>query len=128
MKTKLFTVGQDWETPIPGFFIISPLRKVRSIAEFTDEEAIEFVNILRRLRKGMEEVLGIKDVYLFENEDTGSHNFHLWVFPRLEWMEKFGRKIESVEPIMTYAKEHMMTDEIFGEVRDYVKRMEKYMH
>ena len=79
--TELFNVGQDWEVPIPGFFIIAPLRKVRSISEFTDEEATEFTNILRKLRKGMRDVLKIEDVYLFENEDT-MHNFHFWVFPR----------------------------------------------
>lgn len=35
LKTKLFTIAQDWEVPIPWFFIIAPLRTITSIYEFT---------------------------------------------------------------------------------------------
>jgi diadenosine tetraphosphate (Ap4A) HIT family hydrolase len=126
ITTKSFRVEQDWEIPIPGFFIIAPLRKMRSISEFTDKEAGEFVNLIRKVRGGMRDILKIETVYLFQNEDTGS-GFHLWMFPRHEWMERFGRKIESVRPIMNYAKESMLNDEVFEEVRDYVKKMRKYM-
>ena len=42
-------------------------------------------------------------------------------------MKKFGNKIESVRPIINYAKEHMKKDEILQEVRDAVKKMKKYM-
>lgn len=124
--TKYFDVSQDREIPIPGFFICAPLRKLSSLEEFTDEEAKEFVFLLRFLRKGMREVLGIEHIYLFQNEDT-AHNFHLRIFPRLARMESFGRKIESVRPIMLYAKEHMKTPEVFDEVRKYVERMRIYM-
>jgi diadenosine tetraphosphate (Ap4A) HIT family hydrolase len=126
ITTKLFNIGQDWEVPIPGFFVITPLRKLKSISEFTDKEAIEFINLIRKVRKGMRDVLGIEDVYLFQTEDT-EHNFHLWIFPRHSWMEKFGRKIQSVRPIMNYAKENMLSDDVFNKVRDYVKKMKKYM-
>jgi hypothetical protein len=126
ITTKLFNIGQDWEVPIPGFFVITPLRKLKSISEFTDKEAIEFINLIRKVRKGMRDVLGIEDVYLFQTEDT-EHNFHLWIFLRHSWMEKFGRKIQSVRPIMNYAKENMLSDDVFNKVRDYVKKMKKYM-
>lgn len=124
--TKLFTVHQDWEVPIPGFFIITPLRKIRSICEFTREEEAEFITLLGRVRKGMHDILHISDVYLFQNEDS-HHSFHLWMFPRHRWMERFGRGIESVRPIITYAKEHMITDDVFTEVKEYVKKMNGYM-
>ncbi len=51
LETKLFNVGQDWEVPIPGFFIVAPRRKVRSLSDFTDEEAVQFVIIVRKIRK-----------------------------------------------------------------------------
>ncbi len=70
----------------------------------------------------MKDVLGISVVYLFENEDT-PHYFHLWVFPRHKWMEKFGKKIESVRPIMNYAKEKMCTEKNFEDVRKAVEKM-----
>lgn len=126
ITTTLFDVGQDWEIPIPGFFIIAPLRKIKSISEFTDEESIEFMRLIRKIRTGMRTILKIEDVYLFQNEDT-EHNFHVWIFPRHDWMEKFGRKIQSVRPIMNYAKENMLGDDVFKEVRDAVKKMREYM-
>ncbi len=124
--TKLFTINQDWEVPIPGFFIVAPIRKVKSIDEFTDEEANEFIILVKIVRKGMREVLKIEEVYLFQNEDS-EHGFHLWMFPRHKWMEKFGNKIQSVRPIMIYAKENMLSENVFNEVKDYVKKMKKFM-
>ncbi len=126
IKTKLFNLGQDWETPINGFFIIAPLRKIKSIDEFTQEEGIEFINLICKIRKGMREILKINEVYFFQNEDTSS-GFHFWIFPRHKWMEKFGGKIESVRPIMDYAKKNMVDDEIIEEIKNSVKKMKKYM-
>jgi len=126
ITTKYFDIHQDWEVPIPGFFIIAPLRKLKSIDEFSDEEAIEFINLTRKIRKGMRNILKIEEVYFFQNEDT-EHGFHLWIFPRHEWMEKFGKKIQSVRPIMNYAKKNMLSDDIFNEVKEYVKKMKKFM-
>lgn len=126
ITTKLFNVSQDWEVPIPGFFIIAPLRKMKSISEFTNEESVEFMNLIRKVRNGMRDILKIDEVYLFQNEDT-EHGFHFWIFPRHDWMERFGRKIQSVRPIMNYAKENMLSDDVFKKVRDYVKKMKKYM-
>ena len=111
---------------IPGFFIIAPLRKLKSIDQFTDEEASEFISLIRKVRKGMREILKIEEVYFFQNEDTG-HGFHLGVFPRHEWMEKFGRKIQSVRPIMNYAKDNMVSDDVFKEVKEDVKKMKEFM-
>ncbi len=126
ITTKLFNIGQDREVPIPGFFVIAPLRKLKSISEFSDKEAIEFINLIRKIRSGMRDVLKIEEVYFFQNEDT-EHNFHLWIFPRHSWMEKFGRKIQSVRPIINYAKENMLSDDVFNKVKNYVKKMKKYM-
>ena len=126
ITTDLFKVNQDWEVPIPGFFIIAPLRKLKSIDEFTDEEANEFINLIRKVRKGMRDILKIEEVYFFQNEDS-KHGFHLWIFPRHKWMEKFGEKIESVKPIMNYAKENMLNDDVFKEVRENVKKMKEFM-
>lgn len=127
IETKLFKIGQDWEIPIPGFFSIATVRKIDSFDEFTDEECEEFIFLLRKLRKGMREILGVENVYFFQNEDTNSW-FHLWVFPRLNWMKKFGTKIESVRPIMNYSLENMQNEKVFEEVRKYVKIMKEYMN
>ncbi len=124
--TDAFDVHQDWEIPIPAFFIIEARRNIRSIADLTEEESAEFISLARKLRQGMKDVLGIKNVYLFQNEDS-SHAFHPWLFPRYDWMDRFGRKIESVRPIMNYAKEHMNTGEVKKQVLDAVAKMKGYM-
>ena len=127
ISTKNFEVSQDWEVPIPGFFILSPKRKMRSISEFNNNESIEFIMLLREVRKGMKDVLGIENIYFFQNEDT-EHNFHVWIFPRYEWMERFGRGINSVKPIMEYSKKEMAKEDIIKEVKEAVKKMKSYMH
>jgi len=126
IKTKYFDIHQDWEVPIPGFFVVSTNTPHRSIEEFSDEESFEFIRLARLLRQGMTSVLAVRDVYFFQNEDT-EHNFHLWVFPRLEWMEQFGRKIQSVRPIMEYAKEHMLGEKDFSLVSEYAEKMRVFM-
>ncbi len=126
ITSKYFSVNQDWEVPIPGFFIIAPVRKLKSVAEFSEEEALEFIKLLQKVRRGMKEVLRINEVYLFQNEDS-EHGFHLWILPRHPWMERFGRKIESVRPIMNYAKKNMSGEKVLEEVREYVRKLKKYL-
>lgn len=117
---------QDWETPIPGFFILAAKRKLKSVAELTDEESKEFMDVLRLIRAGMKEALKIESVILFENENT-EHNFHVWLFPRYVWMEKFGNKMKSAPEIVEYAKNNMITDEVIKEVRGCVESMKEYL-
>ena len=121
-----FEAHQDWEVPIKGFFIIAPERKVRSFEEFTDEEAKELGVFIKDIREAMSEVLNIKDVYLFQNEDT-DHDFHIWMFPRHEWMEDFGREIESVRPIMEHAKKELVSKDKKKEVREAARKVREYM-
>ncbi|MDP4007255.1 MAG: diadenosine tetraphosphate hydrolase [bacterium] len=125
--TEYFDIHQDWEVPIPGFFIIASTKGKISLDEFDDEETNEFSDLVRKLRKGMREVLGIRAVCFFQDEGTHHGLFHLWVFPRYEWMDKFGVKIESIRPIINYAKENMVNEDVSREVKDMVKKMRDYM-
>ena len=126
IKTKFFDVHQDFEVPIPGFIIVTSRRHFLSISDFTEEEQIEFITLISKIRNGMKDVLNIEEAYLFQNEDS-RHHFHLWMFPRYDWMEKFGRKIESVRPILKYAKENLKTKENLILVEEAVLKMKKYM-
>jgi hypothetical protein len=73
----------------------------------------------------MSEALGINDVYFFQNEDS-VHGFHLWMFPRYEWMKDFGVKIESVRPIMQHTQNLEITDELLAEVKEAARVMKEY--
>lgn len=126
-KSDMFTIGQDWECPIPAFFILAPIRKIRTIDEFTDDETREYIFLVRKLRKGMKEVLNIEDVYFFQNEDT-KHDYHLWIFPRYSWMEPFGKGIKSVKPIMEHSINEMMNESSFAEVKNSVEKINLFMN
>lgn len=125
LETGNFIVGQDWEVPIPGFFIIASKDKTKkSLLDFPKKELTELINLQARLRKVMQEILKIDVVYFFQNEDT-EHGFHIWCFPRLDWMENFGRKIESVRPIMNYAKENFWSEENLREIKNSCELVRK---
>jgi diadenosine tetraphosphate (Ap4A) HIT family hydrolase len=125
IRSKYFDVHQDFEIPIPGFMILTSLRHLKSVDEFTEDESVEFMNILRAARKLQRDVLGIETVYLHQEEDT-SHHFHLWMFPRHDWMEsQFGRKAESMRPIMEYARNELKTDENLVKLDDDVRRLKE---
>jgi diadenosine tetraphosphate (Ap4A) HIT family hydrolase len=126
LSTKYFEVEQDTEVPIPGFMILSSNRHLVGVADLTASEQKDFIKILVKVRKTMQKVLGIKVVYLFQNEDTSSH-FHLWMFPRFKWMDKFGNKIESVRPIMEYARKKLKTKKNLEEVATVTKKLKKYL-
>ncbi len=126
--TKNFDVHQDWEVPIPGFFVIASRKNKVSFDEFNAEEIDELFNLIKKLRKGMREVLDIKIVCFFQDEGTHDHLFHIWIFPRHGWMNEFGSKIESIRPIINYAKNNMVNEDVFEEVKDMVGKMKEYMN
>lgn len=125
-SNKFFIVEQDWEVPIIGFFVILSKRKARSILDFNSKEVVEFGKLVKFLRVGMKNVLNIREVCLFQDE--GAKYFHLWVFPRYSWMnKKFGGRIESIRPIMDWAKKNMSDDKTTLAVREAVKNLRNYM-
>jgi diadenosine tetraphosphate (Ap4A) HIT family hydrolase len=125
-STKYFDAHQDYEIPIPGFVILVSKRHLQSVDEFTKEERLDFIEFLCRLRKTMRQAFDIKIVYLIQEEDT-SHHFHVWLFPRYDWMaEKFGRKIQSVRTIMEYSRENMKTTKNLKKVDEATKKMRSY--
>jgi diadenosine tetraphosphate (Ap4A) HIT family hydrolase len=106
VETKYFHAHQDVAYPIEGLVILASKRHITCFDELTEEEKLDYINLLTRIRKAQREVLGIEHVYYFYNEDT-THHFHTWMVPRYEWMYEFGRSIESVRPVLLHARENM---------------------
>ena len=127
LTTENFDVHQDWEVPIVGFFIIAARdERKKSFSDFSPDELTEFIKLLSRVRAAMDTVLGIKGVYVFQNEDT-RYGFHVWLFPRHDWMEQIGRKIESVRPIMQFAMEKRCAEADLIEVRAAAKLVHDFL-
>lgn len=128
VKSEFFDTHQDYKIPIPGFLIVSSRRHIQSIDEFTDDEQSDFIKLICRLRAAQRKVLGIDVIYLIQEEDT-VHHFHTWLFPRFAWMEeKFGRKIQSVRPIMEYAMENMKTESHIQEVEHATEKLKQFVY
>lgn len=126
-ESEYFVAEQDYEFPIPGFVIVASKRHVQSIDEFSDDEQRDFIKFLCRLRLSMRKALAIEHVYIIQEEDTTTSHFHVWLFPRYEWMkEKFGRKIESVKPIMEYARKNMKTENNIQEVEIATQKLKQF--
>jgi diadenosine tetraphosphate (Ap4A) HIT family hydrolase len=126
LRTDHFTVAQDWEVPIKGFYIIGSIQTRRSIIDFNDNETIELARLQKLIRESMKILFGILDAYFFQNEDS-NHGFHIWIFPRHPWMDQIaGRKIQSVRPIMEHAVKHV-TKELLEEIRTANNQMRKYL-
>ena len=73
-------VLQDSETPMPGFYVISPYRHVFSIADLTPDEYMEYTQLIFTVRTGMRDVLGIKRAHIYQEEKATSH-LHAWILP-----------------------------------------------
>lgn len=123
VRSKYFDVHQDFEIPIPGFMILTCLRHVLSVDEFTQDEREDFMEVLCDTRTMLRKVLDINVVYLHQEEDT-SHHFHMWIFPRHDWMSEYGRKVQSMRPIMEYARENLKTKENLATLDDDIKKLQ----
>ncbi|KKI92912.1 diadenosine tetraphosphate hydrolase [Bacillus sp. SA1-12] len=115
METDYFHAHQDVAYPIKGLIILASKRHFTCFDELTEAEKLDYINTLSRIRHAQRKVLRIDYVYYFYNEDT-THHFHTWMVPRYEWMEKFGRSVESVRPVLLHARNEMNTEENSREV------------
>ena len=87
-ESRNFVVNQDWEMPIPGFFIVAPKRKVFSITELNEEELIEYAKVMRKIREAMRTVLKIEDVVFYQHEKN-NFGFHTLLLPIYDFMMPF---------------------------------------
>jgi diadenosine tetraphosphate (Ap4A) HIT family hydrolase len=127
IETKHFEVSQDYEIPIPGFMILSTKKHLKGIEDFSEEIRKEYVDLLYNIRRAMTKALHVEYVYFIQEEDTiaESSHFHVWLFPRWEWMKQFGRGIRSVKPLMEHAREKMKTKENLMYVKEATKKIKE---
>lgn len=120
LETNLFHIHQDVAYPIEGLVIVALKRHVFCLDELSEIEAMELMDLLRRVRAAQRKVLAIEHVYYFYNEDT-THHFHIWMVPRYEWMKQFGRSVQSVRPVLHYARDNMQDPENIERVTSAVR-------
>ncbi|MFJ5768735.1 HIT family protein [Psychrobacillus sp. NPDC093180] len=124
VETEHFHAHQDVAYPIKGLVILASKRHFKCLDEMTEDEQIDYIQILTKIRKAQREVLGIDHVYYFYNEDT-THHFHTWMVPRYEWMDSSGRSVESVRPALLYARNEMNEEANLNEVIKGINALKK---
>ncbi|MEN2766511.1 HIT family protein [Ornithinibacillus xuwenensis] len=127
METEFFHAHQDVAYPIKGLIILASKRHVTCLDELTEEEQLDYMKALSKIRKAQRNVLGIEYVYYFYNEDT-THHFHTWMVPRYQWMYDFGRSVESVRPVLLHARNNMNDKENIQEVMNAINSLTKELN
>lgn len=120
-ENERFTMSQDWELPIKGFFIVSPKRHIEKLCELTEEERNEMfsivdktVNILRTNK------ICERFDYIFEEREN--RHLHVWILPRYDWMNEIGEDIiDNIGLIFKYAKENFRNIEVYEEINNITK-------
>ena len=121
-ETEYFHAHQDVAYPIKGLIILASKRHIKCFDELTEEEQLDYIHVLSKIRKAQRKLLDIEYVYYFYNEDT-THHFHTWLVPRYEWMYEFGRSVESVRPVLLHARNQMNDEENMHEVIAAIKKL-----
>lgn len=81
-ENKGIVVKQDASFALPGCYIVSLLKHYRSLDEIDELTFIRAQLILREIRKGMRERLGIHYTHIYyEERNVLSHNVHYWIVP-----------------------------------------------
>ena len=113
-----FTLSQDWELPIQGFFVISPKRHVEKLSELSKDERIEMFEIVNKtveiLRKNH---ICERFDYVFEEKEN--RHLHVWIMPRHDWMyEICGDIIDNIGAIFEYSKREFRTQENYRRIQE----------
>ena len=115
-ENERFTLSQDWELPIPGFFIVSPKRCVDVLSALTKEERDEMFEIVDRTIRILKKNQVCEHFNVLFEEKEGRH-LHVWIMPRQDWMKDVAPYItDQLGAVLDYALEHMKTEENYKKI------------
>lgn len=110
-KNEYFVVAQDFELPIDGFIVISSIRHVEQLAELSDKERMNLIDLINKTINILKSN-NIAEEYNIILEEKCGYHFHVWLMPRHKWMqEKFGKVMKHIKEIQEYAIQNMQTKE-----------------
>ncbi len=122
VEDDYFHVHQDVGVALPGFVIVASRRHYRGWDAMSAQEAASFAVLVPQVRRAQREALGVVEAYYFLQEDT-RHHFHLWMLPRLPWMDAFGPAPASLPQVLRHAHERMNTPDHWHAAADAAQRL-----
>ena len=116
-ENERFTLSQDWEVPIQGFFIVSPKRHIEKLCELTKDERNEMFEIVDKTVKILRDnKICERFDYIFEERQN--RHLHVWILPRYNWRNKIANDIiDNIGIIFEYAKTNFRNDENYEEIK-----------
>ncbi|WP_291583574.1 HIT family protein [Clostridium sp. UBA6640] len=127
IETEFFHAHQDVAYPIEGLVILASKRHIKCFDELTEEEKIDYITLLTKIREAQRKVLDIEYVYYFYNEDT-THHFHTWMVPRYKWMYNFGHSVQSLRPALLHARDNLNSEENLTKVIEAINNLKNYLN
>ena len=117
-ENERFTLSQDWELPIQGFFVVSPKKCVEKFEELSKDERDEMFDIVDKTIKILRKN-NVCDRFDIVFEEKENRHFHVWIMPRHEWMsELVGDIIDNVGEIFEYAKNNFRALENYERIKE----------
>lgn len=116
-ENERFTLSQDWELPIQGFFIVSPKRHIEKLSELITDERNEMFYIVDKTVKILREN-NICDRFDYIFEEKENKHLHVWILPRYNWMDEISDGIiDNIGIIFDYAKTHFRNEENYEKIK-----------
>ncbi|MFA5532076.1 MAG: hypothetical protein WDA13_00565 [Candidatus Shapirobacteria bacterium] len=123
-ESKYFIVAPDIEIPIPGFIIISSKRHISSILDFSQDELSDFNQLLTDTRKAIKQALPNITITMVQKENRP--HFHIWFFPKFDWMEKFGEKLSGISELLVYSRKNLKKETNLKELLNVNLKIKNY--
>lgn len=119
-QSNHFLLHQDPEIPIEGFFCISSKRHFKFYYEMNSDEQKELSTLIFRAREIACKINpSIEYSIIFEER---SKHFHIWLFPRLEWMNEFPNSLSSIRDVMNYSRSNHTSSDHISKILNVVER------
>ena len=120
-RDEFFNIAQDWQLPIDGFLVISPIRHVLYLSELTDYERNEIFSLANKTIITLKKALPDTNYNLIICE--AGYHLHIWLMPRHNWMKDLvGKNIaKNMGTIFDYAKANLKTKENIDKIAETCK-------
>ena len=123
-----FTLSQDRELPIVGFFVISPKKHIENLNELSTQERNEMFWIINNVIKISKEN-NICDNYNVVFEEKEKRHFHVWIMPRHERMYKICKSITcNMGTIFDHAKNNFRDENTYNKIDKSVEIIRKQLN
>jgi diadenosine tetraphosphate (Ap4A) HIT family hydrolase len=124
-ENSSFTLSQDWELPITGFFVLTPKKCIEKLNELTREERIEMFDLLNETIVILRENK-VCDRFEIVFEEKENRHLHIWIMPRHKWMKELvGDIIDNIGQVFEYAKSNFKTEIVFKEIEKITEIVRK---